>query len=280
MQRKNTNNILIRPAVVAGTFYPSDSEELKETIQGFLSKAVVGKKQDNLKALILPHAGYMYSGIIAAYGYKTIKPDSFNKVILLGPSHHFSFKGLATSPEVFWETPLGKVKAIPKDKLTKLKDKKKIIESIEFHQPEHCLEVQLPFLQMVLDDFQILPLLVGEIDAQAAIDILMPIIDKKTLLVISSDLSHYMPYSQAKMIDKVTLDAILAKDIIRFNEYGEACGKKPIEILLEIAKKNKWQSNLLCAMNSGETVDGVCLPEKTSKDESQVVGYSSIAFYE
>jgi MEMO1 family protein len=280
MQRKNTNNILIRPPVVAGTFYPDNSKELKETVQEFLSKAVIGKRQDNLKALILPHAGYMYSGLIAAYGYKIIKPDSFNKIILLGPSHHFSFKRLAAAPESFWETPLGKVKIISKDKLMKLKDKKKIIESIEFHQPEHCLEVQLPFLQMTLDDFQIFPLLTGDIDAKKAADILMPIIDKKTLLLISSDLSHYMPYSQAKMADKVTLDAILANDIARFNEYGKACGKKPIEILLEIAKRNKWQSKLLCAMNSGETVGGVCLPEKTSKDESQVVGYASIAFYE
>ena len=280
MQRKNTNNILIRPPVVAGTFYPDNSEELKETIQELLNKAVVEKRQGNLKALILPHAGYMYSGLIAAYGYKIIKPDSFNKVVLLGPSHHFSFKGLAVAPENFWETPLGKVKIISKDKFTKLKNKKKITESIEFHQPEHCLEVQLPFLQMVLGDFQILPLLTGDIDIKTVVDILMPIIDKKTLLIISSDLSHYMPYSQAKMADKVTIDAILANDITQFNEYGEACGKKPIEILLEIAKRSKWQSKLLCAMNSGETVGGICLPEKTSKDETQVVGYASIAFYE
>lgn len=280
MQRKNTNNLLVRPSAVAGTFYPEDPEELKKTIQGFLSKVAARKKQKNLKALILPHAGYIYSGQIAAYGYKAIKPDTFNKVILLGPSHHFAFKGLAAAPESFWETPLGKVKVIGKDKFAKLKGEENIIESIEFHRPEHCLEVQLPFLQMTLNNFELFPLLIGEIDTNIAVDILMSIIDKKTLLIVSSDLSHYMPYSQAKIADKVTVDSILKNDIKQFNEYGNACGKKPIEILLEVAKRKKWNSKLLCAMNSKETVGGICLPQKNDQDESQVVGYASIMFYE
>jgi len=280
MQRKNTNNLLIRPSSVAGTFYPEDPEELKKTIQGLLSKVTTKEKQKNLRSLILPHAGYIYSGQIAAYGYKTIKPDTFNRVILLGPSHHFSFKGLAATPESFWETPLGKVKIIAKDKFAKIKKEKNIVESIEFHRPEHCLEVQLPFLQMTLSNFELFPLLIGEIDTSIAADILMPIINKKTLLIVSSDLSHYMPYSQAKIADKATIDSILKNDIEQFNEYGNACGKKPIEILLEIAKRKKWNSKLLCAMNSGETVGGICLPQKNDQDENQVVGYASIMFYE
>ena len=103
----------------------------------------------------------------------------------------------------------------------------------------------------------------------------MPIINEKTLLIISSDLSHYLPCSEAKMIDKVTIDAILANDLNRFNEFGNACGKKPIEILLNIAIKKNWQPKLLCAMNSDETVKGL-----SSDKESQVVGYASIGFYE
>lgn len=280
MQTNNTNNILIRQPVVAGTFYPDDPEELKKTIEGFLDKAVVGKQKTNIKALILPHAGYIYSGPITAYGLKILKGASFKKVILLGPSHHFAFKGLIAAGEDYWGTPLEKIKVLSKKDFPSLKNKKEIIESIEIHQPEHCLEVQLPFLQMILKDFQIFPLLTGEIDAQKAAKILMPLIEEKTLIIVSSDLSHYLPYSEAKMADKVTIDAILSNDILRFNKYGDACGKKPIEILLHIAKQKKWQPKLLCAMNSGETVGGICSPKKTLESNNEVVGYASIAYYE
>jgi len=272
--------MLIRPPVVAGTFYPDNPEELKKTIEDFLNKAIIGKQKDKIKALILPHAGYVYSGPIAAYGLKALKSDSFNQVILLGPSHHFSFKELAAAAEDFWETPLGKIKILSKNDFPKLKKKKEIIESVEIHQPEHCLEVLLPFLQVALKNFEIFPLLTGDINVQKAAKILIPIIEEKTLIVASSDLSHYLPYSQAKMVDKVTIDAILANDLNRFDEYGEACGKKPIEILLNIAQQKDWQPKLLCAMNSDETVGGICSPKKITKEEGQVVGYASIAFYE
>ncbi|MDD5760595.1 MAG: AmmeMemoRadiSam system protein B [Candidatus Pacebacteria bacterium] len=280
MQTNNTSNILIRPPIVAGTFYPDDPEELKKTIEGFLDKAVVGKQKTNVKALILPHAGYVYSGPITGYGLKTLRHSSFDRVILLGPSHHFAFKGLVAAGEDYWETPLGKIKVLSKNDFPSIKNKEEIIESIEIHQPEHCLEVQLPFLQMVLKDFQIFPLLTGEIEAQKAAKILMPLIEEETLIIASSDLSHYLPYSEAKMVDKVTIDAILSNDIPRLNKYGEACGKKSIEILLHIAQQKKWQPKLLCAMNSGETVSGICSPKRILEQTDEVVGYASIAYYE
>jgi len=267
--------MLTRLPIVAGTFYPNDPEELKQMIEGFLNKATVGKQKEKTRALILPHAGYIYSGPVAAYGLKILKPDSFNRVILLGPSHHFAFEELVATTEDYWETPLGKLKVLSKNNFPELKNKKEIIESAEIHHPEHCLEVLLPFLQVVLKDFEIFPLLVSDIDVQKATEMLMPIINEKTLLIISSDLSHYLPCSEAKMIDKVTIDAILANDLNRFNEFGNACGKKPIEILLNIAIKKNWQPKLLCAMNSDETVKGL-----SSDKESQVVGYASIGFYE
>jgi hypothetical protein len=261
----------LRHSTVSGSFYPDDSDILKQQIKGFLDNATVEKHQLSVKALIVPHAGYIYSGPVAAYAFKLIENCLYKKVFLLGPSHHFSFDNLVSCAKGYWQTPLGKVEILSKDDFSKLKNKKEIIESSNIHQPEHSLEVQLPFLQTVLDDFQIFPLLTGNIiNHKRLSDILLSIYNEETLFLISSDLSHYLPYDEAKMIDKVTIDAILANDIKRFNEYGNACGKISIEILLNIAHKKQWKSKLLCAMNSGET----------SGDKNQVVGYASIVFYE
>lgn len=261
----------VRYSQFAGTFYPDEQLALKKMIDGYLHQATVEKLKSQPKALIVPHAGYVYSGPVAAYAFKLIENCSYEKIFLLGPSHHFSFDNLVSCAKGYWQTPLGEVEQLSKSDFPKLKPKKEIIESSEIHEQEHSLEVQLPFLQTVLKDFKIFSLLVGNvIDYKRISDILMSIYDEKTLLLISSDLSHYLPYNEAKMIDKVTIDAILANDIKRFNEYGNACGKTSIEILLNISNKKQWKSKLLCAMNSGET----------SGDKKQVVGYTSIAFYE
>jgi len=261
----------VRYSQFAGTFYPYEQLALKKIIDGYLHHATVEKLKSQPKALIVPHAGYIYSGPVAAYAFKLIENCSYEKVFLLGPSHHFSFDNLVSCAKGYWQTPLGEVEQLSKSDFPKLKRKKEIVESSEIHQQEHSLEVQLPFLQTVLKDFKIFSLLVGNIiDYKKINDILLSIYDEKTLILVSSDLSHYLPYNQAKMIDKVTIDAILANDIQRFHEYGNACGKKSIEILLNIANKKQWKSKLLCAMNSGET----------SGDKKQVVGYASIAYFE
>ena len=263
--------MLIRRPVVAGTFYPDEPLVLKNMIDGYLHQATVEKLKVQPKALIVPHAGYVYSGPVAAYAFKLIERYSYKKVILLGPSHHFSFDNLVSCAKGYWQTPFGKVEQLSKGDFPKLKYKKEIIESSEIHEQEHSLEIQLPFLQTVLSDFQIFPLLTGAIINYKKIsDILLSIYDEKTLFLISSDLSHYLPYNEAKMTDKVTIDAILANDVQRFNKYGNACGKTSIEILLNIANKKQWKSKLLCAMNSGET----------SGDKKQVVGYASIVYHE
>mgnify|MGYP000310908962 CR=1 FL=1 len=271
----------IRHPIVAGTFYPDNPDILKKQIKGFLDNATVEKHQLPVKALIVPHAGYIYSGPVAAYAFKLIENCSYKKIFLLGPSHNFSFDNLVSCAKGYWQTPLGEVKQLSKSDFPKLKQRKEIIESSEIHKPEHSLEVQLPFLQTVLGDFQIFPLLTGNIiDYKKIGDILLSIYDEKTLFLISSDLSHYLSYNQAKMVDKVTIDAILSNDIQRFNKYGDACGKTPIEILLNIANKKKWQPQLLCAMNSGETSGDIHLRQSFDGQESQVVGYASIAYYE
>ncbi|MGC8651042.1 MAG: AmmeMemoRadiSam system protein B [Minisyncoccia bacterium] len=261
--------MFIRSPQFAGTFYPNEPRALKEMIDKFLHQATVEKFDFSPKAIIVPHAGYIYSGPVAAYGFKILQNYSYQRIILLGPSHHFSFQGLALSPQGIWETPLGQVESLGKENLKEVKNSEEIIESSEIHEPEHCLEVELPYLQTILQNFKIIPFLTGEVNPQQAAGIIDKLLDETTLLVISSDLSHYYPYHEAQQLDKVTIDAILDNDIQRLEEYGEACGKTGIEVLIEIAQKRKWQSKLLCSLNSGEITG----------DKSQVVGYASIGYY-
>jgi len=260
--------MFIRQPIVTGTFYPNESQLLKEMIEGFLHQATTPKLKVQPKALIVPHAGYIYSGQVAAYGFKILENKLYKKIILLGPSHHFSFQGLASSPSGYWETPLGKIECLGKEDLKELKKTKEIIESSEIHEPEHCLEVEIPFLQVVLKEFKIVSFLTGELNIKTATKVLEPLIDEETLILVSSDLSHYYPYKEAQKLDKVTIDAILDNDSKRLEEFGEACGKTGIDILLEIAKNKHWQPKLLKALNSGDITG----------DKSQVVGYASIVF--
>ena len=192
----------------------------------------------------------------------------YKKIILLGPSHHFSFQGLASSPSGYWGTPLGKIECLGKKDLKKLEKTKEIIESSEIHEPEHCLEVEIPFLQVILKEFKIVPFLTGELNIKTIAKVLESLVDEGTLILVSSDLSHYYPYKEAQKLDKVTIDAILDNDSKRLEEFGEACGKIDIEILIEIAKKKKWQPKLLKALNSGDITG----------EKSQVVGYASIVY--
>lgn len=270
MPNHNSRGLVIRPPAVAGAFYPDQPEALKEMIEEYLHRAVVEKLKTAPRAIIVPHAGYVYSGPVAAYAFKLLNNYPYENVILVGPSHHFSFENAISFPPGCWQTPLGKMEIITKDEFPKLKDKKEIAESATEHQIEHCLEVQLPFLQTVLDNFHIFPLLTGNpVDCEKISKDLLSLDNEKTLFVISSDLSHYLPYAEAKMADQATIDAILSGDIQRFCQYGDACGKIPIEILLRMSLRKKWQSKLLCAMNSGETGGG----------KEQVVGYASFVFY-
>lgn len=258
----------LRSPQFAGTFYPKDPQLLRKMIENFLHEASIPKLKSKPRALIVPHAGYIYSGPVAAYGYKVIENQNYKKIILLGPSHHFSFQGLASSPSGYWETPLGKIECLGKDDLKELKKNKEIIESLEIHEPEHCLEVEIPFLQTVLKDFKIISFLTGELNIKTIAKVLDPLIDEETLILVSSDLSHYHFYEEAQKLDKVTIDAILDNDFKRLEEFGEACGKTGIDILLEIAKNKNWQPKLLKALNSGDITE----------EKSQVVGYASVVY--
>lgn len=261
--------MLIRLPQFAGTFYPDNPQALKEMIGEFLDQATMEKSNLRPKAIIVPHAGYFYSGKVAAYAFKALENQLYEQIILLGSSHHFSFEGLAMSPAHHWQTPLGQAECLVKNGFKTLARTRIIIESSEIHAPEHCLEVELPFLQVVLKKFKILPLITGNLNAKQAAKILEPLVDAKTLILASSDLSHHYSYGEAQKLDKVTTDAILDNDIGRLEDFGEACGKTGIKILMAIAKNQHWQPKLLKALNSGDVV----------AEKNRVVGYASLIYY-
>ncbi len=244
----------IRIPIHAGSFYPASKSELAFMINKFLSEAKVKKLKGKLTALIVPHAGYIYSGPTAAFAYNVLRKASSKKIILLGPSHYHYIKG-AYSFSLPWQTPLGLLKVNQADFLVVKKD------------VEHSLEVQAPFLQTVLANFEFTPIMYGEISPDALAGALLPL-EKDTVIIASSDLSHFFKYTETKQIDAVTINAILDLDFDEFMRIGDACGKIGIAALILLAKKNKWKVVLLDYRNSGDTAG--------SKDE--VVGYVSIAF--
>jgi AmmeMemoRadiSam system protein B len=260
----------IRKPAVAGAFYPNEPYKLKEMIEGFLHKAKETKIKGKLRALIVPHAGYIYSGPVAAYAYKLLKKhaDEFSKIILIGPSHFAGFFGAAESGADGWQTPLGIVRS--ESIRSKVEDLGMLNIMPQAHAPEHSLEVQLPFLQTVMKhDFTIYPILTGDIRGSAFSDEIIKALDEKTLIIVSSDLSHYLTYNKAVEKDTITNNAIKTQDLKTLDAKGDACGIIGIRILIHIAKKLKWNCKMLDYRNSGDT--------EGSKD--QVVGYSAFAFY-
>ncbi len=263
---------------VAGAFYPADKDSLKKSVHGFLSKAEKVPANGKLIAIISPHAGYMYSGQIAAYGYKQIKDSDVKKVILIGPSHHTDFKGASVYTKGSLKTPLGEVKINEKlagDLLNESADVKFYPEAFD---KEHSLEVQLPFLQTVLRDFTIVPILIGSPTGQTyehLISRVTEILDDKTLLIASTDLSHYHDYSTAKEMDSKIVSAIerlSTKDAIELLRDGksEMCGRAPVIIVMEVARRSGANLGVVFKYANSGDVTG---------EKDKVVGYASIGLY-
>jgi len=249
---------MIREPAVAGMFYPADSGELRRMIEGFLAAAEPGAHP---KAIIAPHAGYIYSGPIAASVYRRINPDGISRVVLIGPSHRVALRGLAASSAPAWRTPLGEV-SVARPNFIQISD--------AAHAQEHSLEVQVPFLQVVLGDFTLLPLVAGDASAEEVAEVLEKCWGgPETLIVVSSDLSHYESSETARAMDSAAAKAITALNP-RGLDYDNACGLVPIAGLLNLAKKKKMRAELVDLRNSGDTAG--------SRD--QVVGYGAFAFYE
>lgn len=261
----------VRPPAVAGTFYPDDprvlAAEIDELIGGVEQLA---PRLGFPKALVVPHAGYIYSGAVAAHAYDDIAPARgiVKRVVLLGPVHRVAVRGLALPAAAFFDTPLGRI-AIDRKAAGALAGLAQVVESAPAHAMEHSLEVQLPFLQKALGEFTLVPLAVGMASAEEVAAVLERLWGgPETLIVISTDLSHYHAYQAARTIDRATIGRIaaLATDL----NHEEACGATPLNGLLHLAKKKNLSVKLLAACNSGDTAGG----------KDQVVGYSSFALHE
>lgn len=254
----------VRQPVVAGMFYPQDPEVLKRDVLGYLGKP--HSIEPVPKAIIAPHAGYIYSAPVAASVYNRLRPlhDKISRVILLGPSHRVGFSGLALSSAEYFATPLGYVPIdhTTDDRLTLLPQVSVLDQA---HSMEHSLEVHLPFLQTVLDEFQLLPMVVGDAGPEEVAQVLELLWgEEETLIVISSDLSHYQDYVSAQHLDQATS---LAIEELRYEDihYDDACGRNPIRGLLYFARTHQLHAHAVDVRNSGDT----------QGDKSRVVGYGA-----
>jgi len=257
----------VRPPAVAGMFYPANPTELHEQINEYLQAATPTGLTPH--ALVVPHAGYIYSGPIAASAFVNLRPlrERITRVVLFGPSHRVGFRGLATPATSIFATPLGNI-PLDVDTLDKLCALPQVQQLDAAHIQEHSLEVQLPFLQEVLGDFSLVPLVVGESNPDEVAEVMELLWnDESTLIVVSSDLSHYHDYASAQRMDNHTCAAIeaLQPDAI---SYEDACGRNPLLGLLTVAKHHNLQVSTLDLRNSGDTAG----------DKNRVVGYGAWLF--
>ena len=269
----------VRKPAVAGMFYPGNKEELAGKVDDFLANAEKSDIKGRVFAIIVPHAGYEYSGQIAAYSFKQLEGTDFKKIIIISPSHYVSFDGMSVYNKGAFETPLGIIK-IDKELADKIMAKdKRFIFYPEAHLKEHAIEVELPFLQKMYKDkdFKIVPITMGNPetdDIRILSDTLYDVMDKDTLLIISVDLSHYYPYDKAVELDTNSTSAIehldaqkMLKDINSHNSEIDA----PIAVLGMITLANRYnaKAKIIKYANSGDVAG----------DKSRVVGYSSIVVY-
>jgi AmmeMemoRadiSam system protein B len=257
-----------RQAAVAGTFYDADASRLQQHIEQLLS-ADTALPETLPRVLIVPHAGYIYSGSTAAQAYRClmVDPDRVKRVLLIGPAHRVYLKGMAIPSVERFATPLGEV-SLDREALDRIAGLPGVQVSDEAHREEHSLEVQLPFLQSVLNDFTLVPVVVGGVAAAqvaAVIDALAE--DPHTLVVISSDLSHFLSYRDAQQIDAATCEHILEKSTTLSGE--EACGARAINGLMASNKVRSLEVSLLHACNSGDTAG----------TPNRVVGYAAFALH-
>lgn len=261
----------IRNPAVAGLFYPGEARALAAEVEDLL--ATSGEPAPRLgfpKALIVPHAGYIYSGPVAAHAYDQLAParGTVRRVVMLGPVHRVPVRGLAAPASQAFATPLGAV-PIDHEALAAVRDLPQVVQSDAAHALEHALEVQLPFLQKQLGSFSLVPFAVGMASVAEVAEVIERLWGgRETVVVLSTDLSHYHSYDEARRIDAATVERIaqLAADL----DHDEACGATPLNGLLALARRRNLSVRLLAACNSGDTAGG----------KERVVGYSAFALHE
>jgi AmmeMemoRadiSam system protein B/AmmeMemoRadiSam system protein A len=261
----------VRPAAVAGAFYPGERQALVAELGELYGGVEAFEPRLGWpKALIVPHAGYIYSGPVAARAFDELAPGRglIRRVVLLGPVHRVAVRGLALPGAEFFDTPLGRI-PVDAAAVAKLASLPQVVTSAPAHAMEHALEVQLPFLQEVLGEFSLVPLAVGMASVPEVAEVLERLWGgPETLIVVSTDMSHYHAYEEAQRIDGATLTKIAG--FATTINHDEACGATPLNGLLSLSNKKKLGIQLLAACNSGDTAGG----------KGRVVGYSSFALHE
>jgi AmmeMemoRadiSam system protein B len=257
----------VRRPAVAGTFYPAGASELRALVRQYLDEAELTGPPP--KAMIAPHAGYIYSGPVAATAYKRLAAAGrqITRVVLLGPAHRVPFAGLALSAARSFATPLGTI-PVDEEGVAAIARLPQVVLLEQAHDREHSLEVHLPFLQEVLGEFSLVPLAVGDASPEEVAEVLDALWGgPETLIVISSDLSHYHDYLTARARDEATTRAIEA---LRFEDigYGDACGRNPINGLLATARRRNMRVETIDLRNSGDTAG----------PHDRVVGYGAYVF--
>ncbi len=279
MEGKTMPSEQIRESVIAGSWYPGNASRLQREVQDYLSQASTADLQGQLIALISPHAGYRYSGQVAAYAYKLLGERKFSSVVVIAPSHRSHFRGVSVYDRGGYRTPLGVV-PLDRELISAVKQRESRIQYVpEAHTQEHSLEIQLPFLQVLMPDVKLVPLVMGNQDfatckwlAEAVADCVE---NRSVLVVASSDLSHFHPYKQAKRLDQVVVDKVndfdpqgLSDDLA--NGLCEACGGGPMVTAMLIARRlGANKSRVLHYANSGDVTG----------DHSSVVGYMAAALW-
>jgi MEMO1 family protein len=270
----------VRNAVVAGSFYDSDPEILCREVDFLLNEDKPAKIKGTIRGLVSPHAGYMYSGSVAAAAYRALKGLTYEVVFLVGPSHREYFDGVSIYPGDAYQTPLGEVPIDKEFRSALLRQSPFIQLSEAGHRSEHCLEVQLPFLQRVLGDFSMVPMIIGNQTKEYCIGLGNAIAEvarrRNVLLVASTDLSHYHPYDTAVELDQRVINDVEAFDEHELmdrlvNERDEACGGGPIVAVMHASKLlGANRAHVLLYNNSGDITG----------DKGAVVGYCSAAFFQ
>lgn len=255
----------VRESVCAGTWYPGSARELERVIDGLFAQAGALNLSATIRAMVVPHAGYPYSGQIAANAYAQLQ-DSYGTVFLLGPAHRYPLSDVSILDVSHYRTPLGDVPL--SEKAARMIERESLVHTMaRAHEDEHSLEIQLPFLQRCLQDLTIVPALVGRSNPEDLQKVLDTYLDEDDLLVVSADLSHFHDYKQARYLDSFTIESMLSRnhrDILN----AEIDAPWAVSTLLLLAKEKNWQPQLVTYANSGDVTG----------DRTRVVGYASLLF--